>query len=102
MSIIAWGTCNTLGDILEDSEAREAALLRRRFLNAVVFLTRDIYESADKRRSGLEADDISDLIGWHGDQVLLLAWQTFFSSLVFLLWFRWEKTVADLTWLDFC
>ena len=85
MSIIAWDACNTLGDVLEDSEAREAAFLRWRFLNTVVFLIIDIRESAYKRRSGLKADDISDLVGWLGDQVLLLAWQTFFiSCLVFL------------------
>ena len=53
----------TLGDVLEDSEAREAALLRRRFFYAVVLLIVDIHKSAHKGRSGLKADDISDLVG---------------------------------------
>ena len=63
LSVIAWYACNTLGDVLEDSEAREAALLRRRFFYAVVLLIFDIHKSAHKRRSGLEADDIFDLVG---------------------------------------
>ena len=101
MSIIAWGACNTLGDVLEDSEARESTFLRRRIFYAVVFLSVAIHKSAYNCRSGLEADDISDLVSWLGDQILFLTWQTFISFLIFLFWIWREKTVANLTWLYF-
>ena len=107
MSIIAWLASNSLGDVLEDAEAREATVLRRSLLKALrkhlVFLTATIDKTAHKGRSGLGADDISDHVGWLGDQILFLARQTFiFSCLILFFRLWWEKAITNLTWLDFC